>query len=112
MVNSPAVVTGSCQMLATRWDLLVPDLRYCCYAHPQDPSRERLGAEIQPESLGTSAVHVEAVTIESQAATPPESRSTIARLYHRLMNPITLSWEDWRAVIAVLREKELHYKRE
>ncbi len=25
------------------------------------------------------------------------------RLYHRSMNPITLSWEDWRAVIAVPR---------
>ena len=28
------------------------------------------------------------------------------------MNPITLSWEDWRAIIAVLRAKELPYKRE
>jgi hypothetical protein len=25
------------------------------------------------------------------------------RRYHRLMSPITLSWEDWRAVIAVMR---------
>jgi hypothetical protein len=25
------------------------------------------------------------------------------------MNTITLSWEDWRAVIAVLREKALPY---
>jgi hypothetical protein len=30
-------------------------------------------------------------------------------LYHRAMNPITLSWEEWRAVIAVLREKGLPY---
>src|SRR5918993_5083523 len=29
------------------------------------------------------------------------------KLYHRSMNPITLSWEDWRAVIAILREKAL-----
>ena len=28
------------------------------------------------------------------------------------MNRITLSWEDWRAVIAVLRTKELPYVRE
>ena len=28
------------------------------------------------------------------------------------MNPITLSWEDWRAVIAVLRAKALPYMRE
>ena len=28
------------------------------------------------------------------------------------MNPITLSWEDWRAVIDVLREKPLPYMRE
>lgn len=28
------------------------------------------------------------------------------------MNRITLSWEDWRAVIAVLREKDLPYMRE
>jgi hypothetical protein len=28
------------------------------------------------------------------------------------MNPITLSWEDWRAVIDVLRATELPYKRE
>ncbi len=28
------------------------------------------------------------------------------------MNPITLSWEDWRAVIAVLRAKDLPYMRE
>jgi hypothetical protein len=28
------------------------------------------------------------------------------------MNRITLSWEDWRAVIAVLREKQLPYMRE
>jgi hypothetical protein len=26
------------------------------------------------------------------------------------MNPITLSWEDWRAVIAVLREHGLPYE--
>lgn len=35
-----------------------------------------------------------------------------ARLYHRFMNRITLSWEAWRAVIAVLREKQLPYMRE
>jgi hypothetical protein len=28
------------------------------------------------------------------------------------MNPITLSWEHWRAVIEVLRAKELPYMRE
>ena len=28
------------------------------------------------------------------------------------MNSITLSWEDWRAVIAVLRTKALPYMRE
>jgi hypothetical protein len=28
------------------------------------------------------------------------------------VNAITLSWEDWRAVIAVLRATELAYKRE
>jgi hypothetical protein len=28
------------------------------------------------------------------------------------MNAITLSWEDWRAVVAVLRAKELPYMRE
>jgi hypothetical protein len=28
------------------------------------------------------------------------------------MNPITLSWEDWRAVIDVLRAKELPFMRE
>ena len=28
------------------------------------------------------------------------------------MTTITLSWEDWRAVIAVLREKQLPYMRE
>jgi len=28
------------------------------------------------------------------------------------MNSITLSWEDWRAVIAVLRDKQLPYMRE
>ena len=28
------------------------------------------------------------------------------------MNPITLSWEDWRAVIAVLRENPLRYRLE
>jgi hypothetical protein len=35
--------------------------------------------------------------------------ATLAKPYHRRMNPITLSWEDWRAVIAVLREKALPY---
>lgn len=25
------------------------------------------------------------------------------------MNPITLSWEDWRAIIAALREKGIPY---
>jgi hypothetical protein len=29
------------------------------------------------------------------------------KLYHRPMNPITLSWEEWRAVIAALRAKAL-----
>jgi len=28
------------------------------------------------------------------------------------MNTITLTWEDWRAVIAVLREKALPYRLE
>lgn len=28
------------------------------------------------------------------------------------MTPITLAWEDWRAVIAVLRAKQLPYMRE
>jgi hypothetical protein len=28
------------------------------------------------------------------------------------MNPITLSWETWRAVIAVLRAKPIPYMRE
>ena len=28
------------------------------------------------------------------------------------MNPITLSWEDWRAVVAVLREHGLPYELE
>jgi hypothetical protein len=34
------------------------------------------------------------------------------KLYHPPMNPITLSWEDWRAVSAVLREKGLPSMRE
>jgi hypothetical protein len=29
------------------------------------------------------------------------------KLYRRPLNPITRSWEDWRAVITVLREKAL-----
>ena len=35
-----------------------------------------------------------------------------ARLDHRPTNPITLSWEDWRAGIAVLRAKVLASMRE
>jgi hypothetical protein len=34
------------------------------------------------------------------------------RRYPRPVNPITLSGEDWRAVIAVLRAKDLPYMRE
>jgi hypothetical protein len=44
--------------------------------------------------------------------TRPKCQVSAPRFYHRPMNPITLSWEDWRAVIAVLREKELPYMHE
>ncbi len=41
----------------------------------------------------------------------PETRARSARRI-QIMNTITLSWEDWRAVIAVLRAKQLPYIRE
>ena len=44
----------------------------------------------------------------ARAGTP----ATLARLDDRPMNPITLSWEDWRAVIAVLHERGLPYELE
>ena len=36
----------------------------------------------------------------------------MARRYHRAMNPIKLSWEDWRAVIAMMRAHGLPYELE
>jgi hypothetical protein len=41
----------------------------------------------------------------------PETPATSVR-HIQIMNTITLSWEDWRAVIAVLRAKQLPYIRE
>src|SRR4051794_28140540 len=51
--------------------------------------------------------------VESEGTTARACRGRLrCGSYHRPMNAITLSWEDWRAVIAVMRAHGLPYELE